>query len=124
MTEEDEFEETIEIRYEVADDYRTLPASRIIGGVQLNGEFLLDFVFDKTVTGGYEERELTDTGVGDTVNDERDTYIQQKKQVGVVMGQNQAFEAATWIISDLLGEGISKEEVEEVVRSEYPEKFE
>lgn len=124
MSDNEDTLETVEVRYTEADRYTTIPASRARGGVQLNGEFLIDFVLDRTVTSGSESREIVDTGIGDVIEDNSKIRLEREKQVGVIMGQNQAYGAATWIISNIIGEGTTAEDVQELIESEYPETFE
>lgn len=120
----DDEPESVEVRYEKDEDYRTLPASDVTGGVQTSGDFLMEFVVEKSVRDGTEERAVSEEGIGDVIQDDTEFYIQREKQVGVLMTQNQALQSASWVIANLLGDYADTDDIKELMMEEYSEAFE
>ncbi|WP_089649883.1 hypothetical protein [Halobacterium hubeiense] len=116
--------EQIEVRHGEKEDFEVLPATGAAGGVQINGNFQMNFLLDQTMYDSKETYELGRDGLQDRVDSETDTHILRERQVGVSMSQNNAFSVATWILADLLGEGITAEDVEETIWEAYQERLE
>ena len=111
-----------EIRLEThkADYYRRVHSSSVRGGVQLQGDFLIDFLVDIYEDAGAEIYSIGGEGLERLKRrEEYGNAVIQEKQVGVMMSQANAFNMATWVISNLLGEDVSEEDVETLLINEF-----
>lgn len=119
-------EEEFRIRYSEHDDYNVHPASSVRGGVQIGGDFLFEFYSERYKGPEAEVYSITPEGnIGDhmrTESSERGAV--RKKQIGVMMNQENAFNTAIWTIANLLGDGVSESDVENVIAEEFSDKVE
>lgn len=116
--------ESVTIEYRKSDDYSLLPATGARGGVQLQNNMKIDFVNDYSADPDKETFEVEDDGgVGNRTEIEGGGYIVREKVVGISMRQDRALSVAAWIISSLLGPDVSEEDITDLVRKEYPERF-
>jgi hypothetical protein len=114
----------LRIQTREAEHYEIRPASSARGGVQLQGDFLIEFCFERYSNPEVDIYEFNDMGVGKRVRQEgRKNHIMREKQTGVMMSQSNAFSVAAWIIADLLGDDVSDEDIEELIMTEYQDKF-
>jgi hypothetical protein len=121
----DSEEQTIEVRQSERDDFRVVPSTGASGGVQVSGNFQINFLLDQTKYSSTETYSVDEEGLQDLVEtDDEEPYILRERQIGVSMSQNDAFGVAAWMIADLLGEGITTEDIEETIWSEYQERLE
>lgn len=117
-------DDELRIRTREPQNYEIHPASSARGGVQIQGDFLIEFAFEKYSNPDVDVYEFNDQGVGKPVRQEgMKNHILREKQTGVMMSQSNAFSVATWIIADLLGEDVSEERIEELIMTEFQEKF-
>lgn len=105
-------------------NYEIHAASSARGGVQIQGDFLIEFALEKYSNPEVDIYELVDEGVGKRVRQEgRKNHIVREKQTGVMMSQSNAFSVGAWIIAALLGEDVSEEDIEELIMTEYQDRF-
>lgn len=121
---DDDRGEEFRIEFTEADGYTIHPASTVRGGVQMRGDFLFEFFTER-----YEDPNAavysidSEGGIGDHIrNEEFESALIREKQVGVMMGQANAFNLAIWTIANLLGEGVTESDVEDVIRAEFEDK--
>jgi len=114
----------LRIQTQEPQNYEIHAASSVSGGVQIQGDFLIEFSFEKYTNPEVDIYEFNDQGVGGPVRQEgRKNHIVREKQTGVMMSQSNAFSVANWIIADLLGEDVSEGDIEELIMTEYQDKF-
>ena len=113
--------EELKIEFRESDDYRIYPGSSVRGGIQLSGDYLFEFLIERYEDPQAEVYSITSEGdIGEHVRNESfDGAIVREKQAGVQMSQSNAFNVATWTISNLLGEEVTEEDVEEVIIDEF-----
>lgn len=116
--------EEFEIRHEYADDYRVLPATGISGGRQPGGNVRIDFVLDNNPRIESELVGIDNVGrVVTTLDDQQENFARRTHQIGISMSPENAFNAACWIIAEMLtnyqGLNISQEEVNDLVADHY-----
>lgn len=122
---EQEGSQEIKVLNEKADDYRVVSATGIRGGVQVRGDVLLDFVLETFDRPDVDIYEFDGQGYGSYVRSEQGgESIERTKQVGVHMTQRNAYQAAIWIIQNILGEGVEEDDVREAIESNFSDKFE
>lgn len=119
-------EEEFRMEYTQADHYRVFPASSVRGGVQMRGDFLIEFFTERYQDPGAEVFSITDDGaLGEHLRTESyDGALMREKQAGIMMSQNNAFDMAIWVIANLLGDDVSDTDVEEVIINEFSENIE
>lgn len=122
MPDEEPESAEVDVVQEEADHYEVHPATGAVGGVQVRGNVLLDFVLDRNVPAHTETFSLDDSGLGELVDTKGQRYISREKQVGVSMSQANAFELATFIIADLFE--VTTDEIRNSLKNDFPEKFE
>lgn len=121
-TEPDQAEE-VRVRTREPEDYDINPASGVRGGVQARGDFLIEFYLERYPEGEVDVYEYED-GIGRAVRREgvQDDIIRDK-QTGVMMSQRNAYRTALWVISNILGEDVTEEEVGNLISEEYEDRF-
>lgn len=122
MSEEDPELPEVDVVQEEADHYRVYSATGMVGGVQLRGNVLLDFVLDRNVPAHTETFSLDNGNLAELVDTQGQRYISREKQVGVSMSQANAFDMATQVIADLFEE--PPEQIRQTLKDDYSEKFE
>lgn len=113
--------EEFRIELNEPDDYTVYAASSARGGVQLSGDFLMEFFIERYREPQAEVFEITDNGaLGEHLrNESRDSAVVRNKQAGIMMNQNNAFNLSIWIIANLLGDGVTETDVEKAIVSEF-----
>lgn len=121
---EDELDE-FRVRLAEADGYTLHPASSTRGGVQMRGDFLFEFYTERYSEPDAAVYSLTKEGdIGEHIRNEAyESAIIREKQVGVIMSQVNAFEMAIWTIANLLGDGVSESDVEDVIRDAFEDQI-
>lgn len=105
------------------EDYDINPASGVRGGIQARGDFLIEFYIERYPEGEFDVYEYED-GIGKPVRREGvKNDIIRDKQTGVMMSQRNAYRTALWVISNILGEGVTEEEVGNLISNEYEDRF-
>lgn len=112
----------VNVVQEEADHYQVYSATGVLGGVQIRGNVLLDFVLDRNVPAHTETYSLEDGNLGELVGTEGNNYISREKQVGISMSQANAYDMATHVIADLFE--VTSDEITDTLTKDYPEKFE
>lgn len=123
---EDKEVEGEELRFELVEreDFDIYTASSVRGGIQMRGDFLIEFFTERFETPGAEVYRLEDGLPGEFLrNEEYANSIVRQKQTGVMMTQSNAFSMAKWVLANLLGDGVKEENIEEVLAENFPEKF-
>jgi hypothetical protein len=122
--EEENKVEEVTFRYEKLDDYRIYPSTGVRGGLQVDGNFRIDFYLDDFEIANSDIYELDDGQVGEFKRREGAEHIVRRIQTGVTMNQGQAYELALWLLTELLGPDLEQEDINEVLRNAFSEKFE
>jgi hypothetical protein len=112
MSDASQESEEIEVKHTKSDNYRLIPANGVSGGIQPQGELKMDFTYDhnyKTNSEYYspESGMLTEIRM--------DGHLEREHQVGVTMGKSQAYETALWILTRILGENVTQQDVENAI---------
>lgn len=116
--------EEIRVEIQESDDYSIFHSSSVRGGVQVQDDFLLEFLVDTFENPSAEIYELEQGHIGEHIRNEGfGNAIVQRKQVGVAMSQKSAFSMAKWVLANLLGEGVSEGDIEELLVQEYEEQL-
>lgn len=123
--ESDEKSEEFRIRHTQSDEYSIHPASGVLGGVQLNGDFMFEFYAERFDYPDEEVYEMTAEGdIGQYLGNEgHSSGVVKEKQVGVSMNQQNAFDLATWTIAKLLGDGVEDVDVEAVLVEAFEDRL-
>lgn len=119
-----EVPESIDIVYRKSDDYRLYPATGARGGVQVQNNMKMDFIVEYNSDPNSETFSVEEDGsLGEKIDDDHEPTIIREKLVGISMRQDRALSVASWIISSLMGPEISEDDITDLVRSEYPDRF-
>jgi hypothetical protein len=104
--------EEIEVKHTKSDNYRLIPANGVSGGIQPQGELKMEFTYDhnyKTNTEYYNP----DSGKLSEIR--MDGHLEREHQVGVTMEQREAYETALWILTRILGENVTQQDVDDAI---------
>jgi len=118
--------EEFRIELTESDSYTIHPASTARGGVQMRGDFLIEFFIERYKDPGAEVYSLNSEGeLDEHIRSEAyDSAVLREKQTGVMMSQMNAFNLATWIIANILGDGVTDADVEDVIASAFEDRIE
>lgn len=120
----DEEKQEIEVEYITEDHYQSYPATGSRGGIQPNGDFHIDFHTDRFGAPEKDVFEIDEGGIGEFLREEGGNAIERRIQTGVDMSQGNAFKMATWVLAEILGANVSGDDVEDVIREGFSDKFE
>lgn len=111
------------IEFKESDDYTIRAASSVRGGIQMRGDFLLEFFTERYEDPDASVYSVNEQGdIGEHIRNESfDSALIREKQVGVMMSQANAFDTGIWMIANLLGDGVSESDVEELIVEEFTE---
>lgn len=103
----------IAVKHTYADGYQLVPSNGVDVGVQPQGEVKIDFTYDHS---NRTEYELYDAETGQLSGMTFANNLEREHQVGVTMEPESAQDAAIHILSRVLGENVTRQQIIEGLR--------
>lgn len=109
MSEQDSTDDDrIEVRHTYSDKYELHPATGVAGGVQPQGDIKIDSVYDHDYR---TKSEYYDPETGQYNGLSIDAHMEREHRTGVTMSPQSAYHAAVFLLTNLTGEEVTREEV-------------